>query len=107
MNQRTPIDLSRSTLQIRKDLETEASQIIREDGRGDLVTQREAIKFWEENRPDMVRRLGPETVNNLALVLTHRMHQAVEANLRAGMYSTDARERAERDWMLMEPEEEA
>lgn len=63
-------------------------------------------RHWRLNRPQMVARL--ERLNvlpQMAHVLWHLMYQAEKANKAAGMPPTDAAEQAERDWLLMEPEQ--
>ena len=104
MDPRNLIQSSRDAILMRRELAKEAQRIKDEEGKGDLERQREMMAFWTEHRPKMVRRLGPQALEDLAVVLTYRMHEAVDANLEAGMYATDAREQAERDWLLMEPE---
>jgi hypothetical protein len=42
----------------------------------------------------------------LAHILVHKFVEAEKANIRAGLPPTDAREEAEKDWLMMEPEED-
>ena len=104
MDPRSIPEQNRDLLRFRHWVKTEAQRIADEEGKGSLELHREMVKFWEEHRPQMCRRLGPELTKSLAVVLARKMEEAETANLEAGMYRTDAREQAERDWLLMEPE---
>ena len=69
-------------------------------------TQRQMLGFWKLHRPKMwaqLNRLG--ITRELAHVLDEKCQETIDKNLAAGMYSTDAREEAEKDWLLLEPEE--
>ena len=69
-------------------------------------TQSQMLEFWKLHRPKMwvqLNRLG--IAKELAHVLDEKCQEAIRKNLAAGMYSTDAREEAEKDWLLLEPEE--
>lgn len=72
-----------------------------------LQLNEQILKTWEALRPVMWRRLAmSKTAEDLALVVQVAMWDAVEAYERAGMPPTDAREQAEREWLMMEPEAE-
>lgn len=58
-------------------------------------------------RPQMWAKLKEDgTAEDLALVLQVAMWNAVDQYEKAGMPPTDARELAEREWLMMEPEKE-
>ena len=69
-------------------------------------TQRQMLKFWKLYRPKMWMQLNRLVIaKELAHVLDEKYQEAIDKNLAAGMYVTDAREEAEKDWLLLEPEE--
>lgn len=69
--------------------------------------EKELIQHWRRVRPQMVARLQETgALAALAHVLNHKMIEALQRNRAAGMPPTDAREEAEKDWLLMEPEAE-
>lgn len=68
---------------------------------------RQIKKAWEVLRPKMWARLVKQgLVDDLALVLQTAMWEADARYLKAGMSPTDAREQAEREWLMLEPEDE-
>lgn len=69
--------------------------------------QSRMLEYWELYRPLMWARLQKMGIaKELAHVLDEKCEEAIRKNLAAGMYSTDAREEAEKDWLLLEPEED-
>jgi hypothetical protein len=90
--------------QLARWIKQESSRIALEFPRGGEVEER-LVDNWKALRPKMVESLGPLTPL-LAHVLMDKMLNARRANVEAGMPPTDAREQAERDWLLMEPESE-
>lgn len=69
------------------------------------AAEEEMLRRWSRLRPKMMAellRLG--IAKQLAHVLENRRAEAVKRYLKAGMYLSDAREQAERDWLLNEPE---
>ena len=64
------------------------------------------LAYWQRERPKMVAALGIPAASNLARVLIDRMLNSETENKAAGMPWTDAREQAEQDWLLREPEAE-
>lgn len=82
---------------------------IKEDG-GMINNRRvdEMLQFWQTHRPQMTQRLQGlhqgRAPRMLAEYLEHKAGEAEGANLRAGMYVTEAREQADRDWLLMDEE---
>ena len=90
--------------QFRQWVAKEATRIKDEEGIGSLRLQGQLLAFWAEHRPKMTALLGP-LLPDLAIVLTFKMEEAEGNNLKAGMFRTDAREEAEKDWLLMEEEE--
>ena len=68
----------------------------------------EILRYWEANRPKMLaelRHLGLPALT-LATYLQAKMATAAHEYLMGGMPPTDAREQAEQEWLLMEPEDE-
>lgn len=65
------------------------------------------LKHWATHRPRMLAALHAQGIAAaLAHVLEDRAYKALRENLKAGMPPTDAREQAERDWLIQEPEAE-
>lgn len=67
---------------------------------------RHILAQWRENSPQMWKRL--EQVNltdDLAMVLQARMWDRKKALMEGGLPVTDAREQAEREILMLEPEE--
>lgn len=70
-------------------------------------TQKRMLAYWKQNRPEMWERLLRMGIaKELAHVLDEKCEETIRKNLKAGMYLTDAREQAEQDWLLLEPENE-
>lgn len=84
------------------------AQEIRDQEIGFVVPLDRRIKAaWEVLRPKMWARLvKQDLVDDLALVLQTAMWEADARYLKAGMPPTDAREQAEREWLMLEPEDE-
>ena len=84
------------------------AQEIRDQEIGFTVPLDKQIKAtWRINRPKMWARLVKQgLVDDLALVLQTAMWDAMDRYLKAGMPPTDAREQAEMEWLMLEPEEE-
>lgn len=63
------------------------------------------LKSWAHNRPEMLARLKRQGIaSDLAVVLQSAMWAAMEQYQKAGMPPTDARETAEREWLMLESE---
>lgn len=64
------------------------------------------LEAWRRDSPKMVARLEKQGIlDDLAFVCQERMWRAAKDNRRAGYPVTDAREQAERDHLMLEPEE--
>lgn len=64
------------------------------------------LEAWRRDSPKMVARLQKQGIlDDLAFVCQERMWRAAKDNRRAGLPVTDAREQAERDHLMLEPEE--
>ena len=64
------------------------------------------LEAWRRDSPKMVARLEKQgTLEDLAFVCQERMWRAAKDNRKAGLPVTDAREQAERDHLMLEPEE--
>ena len=70
-----------------------------------LVLDKQIKKAWKMLRPKMWARLQKEgTTNDLALIVQVAMWESVEQYEKAGLPPTDAREQAEKEWLMMESE---
>jgi len=66
---------------------------------------RQILETWRRDSPKMVARLEKQgTLEDLAFVCQERMWRAAKDNRKAGLPVTDAREQAERDNLMLEPE---
>ena len=64
------------------------------------------LEAWRRDSPKMVARLEKRGIlEDLAFVCQERMWRAAKDNRKAGLPVTDAREQAERDHLMLEPEE--
>lgn len=64
------------------------------------------LEAWRRDSPKMVARLEKQGIlEDLAFVCQERMWRAAKDNRKAGLPVTDAREQAERDHLMLEPEE--
>ena len=67
---------------------------------------RQILETWRRDSPKMVARLEKHGIlDDLAFVCQERMWRAAKDNRKAGLPVTDAREQAERDHLMLEPEE--
>ena len=67
---------------------------------------RQILETWRRDSPKMVARLEKQGIlEDLAFVCQERMWRAAKDNRKAGLPVTDAREQAERDHLMLEPEE--
>jgi hypothetical protein len=65
------------------------------------------LRTWQHNSPRMMRSLRRwNAAEPLAHVLVDRCIKSEKQYLRAGMPPCDARQEAERDWLMLEPEED-
>lgn len=63
------------------------------------------LETWRRDSPKMVARLEKQGIlEDLAFVCQERMWRAAKDNRKAGLPVTDAREQAERDHLMLEPE---
>ena len=70
------------------------------------ILHRQILETWRRDSPKMVARLEKQGIlDDLAFVCQERMWRAAKDNRRAGLPVTDAREQAERDHLMLEPEE--
>ena len=64
------------------------------------------LEVWRRDSPKMVARLEKQGIlEDLAFVCQERMWRAAKDNRKAGLPVSDAREQAERDHLMLEPEE--
>lgn len=67
---------------------------------------RQILETWRRDSPKMVARLQKQGIlDDLAFVCQERMWRAAKDNRKAGLPVTDAREQAERDHLMLEPED--
>ncbi|MGH1449665.1 MAG: hypothetical protein ACRBBM_09625 [Pseudomonadaceae bacterium] len=65
------------------------------------------LSTWRRDSPKMVKELEALNIlDDMAFVCQERMWRAEEAFSKGGMYFTDAREQAERENLMLEPEED-
>jgi hypothetical protein len=65
------------------------------------------LKIWQLNSPRMMRALRRwKAAEPLAHILVDRFIRAERDNIKAGLPPTDAREEAEKDWLMLEPEDD-
>ena len=71
------------------------------------LLHKQILATWQEHSPTMWRRLESVGLTQpLAMVLQARMWDRQEELLRAGLPVTDAREQAEKETLMQEPEAE-
>jgi hypothetical protein len=69
------------------------------------LLHKQILTTWQEHSPTMWRRLEAAGLTQpLAMVLQARMWDRQEELLRAGLPVTDAREQAEKEILMLEPE---
>lgn len=92
-------DLARwAKVEAAKALETEGLFLNR-------VLHEQILKTWELERPAMWARLQREGIaTDLAWTLQAKASAAEDEYLKAGMTPTDAREQAQREWLLLTAE---
>ncbi len=72
-----------------------------------LPRNEQMMRFWKAHRPTMWAQLERlKLAEALATYLQAKMLTAEDEYLAGGMARTDAREQAEQEWLLMEPESE-
>lgn len=70
------------------------------------ILHRQILETWRRDSPKMVARLEKQRIlDDLAFVCQERMWRAAKEYRKAGLPVTDAREQAERDHLMLEPEE--
>lgn len=88
-------------------IRAEAEALREQDEGYSLELHKQILKAWEVLRPKMWERLTSEGIaEDLALIVQMRMWHAMDQYMKAGMPPTDAREQAERECLMMEPEQE-
>jgi hypothetical protein len=64
------------------------------------------LKAWRMYHPEMVARLQRAScLEDMALACQYQMWKAVNRYEEAGLPPTDAREQAEREWLMLAPDE--
>ena len=92
----------------RKQIEQEYQALANnEDHLHNLKLHKEILATWKQSSPKMYRRLFlAGMLDKLAFVLQARMFQEMDELMAAGYPVTDAREQAEREHLMLEPEED-
>ena len=68
---------------------------------------RRILSTWRCSSPKMVRELEAlKILDDMAFVCQERMWRTAELYQKGGMYFTDAREQAEREHLMLEPEDQ-
>ncbi len=94
-----------NNLQMKMQIKAERQKYEAEEVIHNKELHRRIVETWERDSPQMVDRLKKQDLlEDLAFVSQERMWQAMDQNLKAGMPVTDAREQAERDHLMLEPE---
>ena len=79
-----------------------------EDQLHNTVLHRRILDTWKANSPKMYLRLRTQgALEAMAYVCQHRMWEEEDRLMKSGMPFTDAREIAERDHLMLEPENES
>ena len=79
-----------------------------EDTMHNAILHNSILEAWKRDSPQMYARLEKAGMaDRVAFVMQQRMWQMQEDLIRAGFPVTDARERAERETLMLEPEESA
>jgi hypothetical protein len=68
--------------------------------------EQQVLASWRSQRPNMMIVIGEDTALALAHVLVRHRHEREQAFQEQGMSSQDAAARADREWPLMEPEDD-
>lgn len=85
---------------------TESTKLQETDPIGSPMEER-VLETWRTKRPKMVAELARYgAVEALAHVLVERCLETEKKLLQSGLPLADAREQAERDWLMLQPEEE-
>lgn len=94
-----------NNLQMALRIKAERKKYEAEEVLHNLELHKRILATWRQNSPQMVERLTKQGIlDDLAFVVQERMWQAMDQNLASGMPITDAREQAERDHLMLEPE---
>ena len=91
----------------RQQIEQEYQALIaNEEHLHNQVLQKQILETWKQTSPKMYQRLKMQGIaEKLAYVLQERMWVEMDKLIEAGYPVTDAREQAERDNLMLEPEE--
>lgn len=77
-----------------------------EDHLHNKLLHRQILETWRRNSPKMVAELERQGIlDDLAYVSQERMWQEMDRYLEGGLPVTDARELAEQDHLMLEPED--
>lgn len=94
-----------NNLQMARQIKAERQKYEAEEVLHNKELHKQILETWRRDSPQMVARLEKlKILDDLAFVCQERMWQATEDNRKSGMPPTDAREQAERDHLMLEPE---
>lgn len=95
-----------NNLQMALKIKAERKKYEAEDVIHSLELHQRILETWRRDSPQMATRLEKRGIlDDLAFVSQERMWQAAKAYRKGGMPVTDAREQAERDHLMLEPEQ--
>ena len=89
-----------------KEIRERAAEVRAQEPMVSKPLEQQILTAWRLESPKMWARLGPDLAKDLALIAQVAMWEACDRYERAGMPPTDAREQAERECLMLEPEEE-
>ena len=92
--------------QFRRQIELERRKLLRDENvLHNKILHNSILETWKQGSPKMWARLQRlKLTDKLAYVLQQRMWARQEELMRAGLPVTDAREQAERETLMLEPE---
>jgi hypothetical protein len=94
-----------NNLQMAKQINQEYQQYQEQEVLHNQEMHQRILATWRRDSPKMTAELTKlKLMDKMAFVVQERMWLASAENLKAGMPVTDAREQAEREHLLLEPE---
>lgn len=96
-----------NNLQMKMRIKAERKRYEDEDVLHNREIHQRILDAWRQDSPKMTKQLTDLGIlDDMAYVSQERMWRAAEAYRRGGLPPTDAREQAERDHLMLEPEEQ-
>lgn len=95
-----------NNLQMKMRIKAERRKYEAEDVLHNQDLHKRILETWRRDSPQMAQRLEKQGIlDDLAFVSQERMWLAMDEYQKSGMPVTDAREQAERDHLMLEPEQ--